>query len=83
MDNLILFIVFFVSMVIAVFLLQHENVNAYKGRNLTIDGFRGLLAPMVLLHHFTLTYNWKVEGAWMVHNLFVGNLGSIPVSLFL
>lgn len=82
MDNLILFIVFFVSMVIAVFLLQHANVNASKGRNLTIDGFRGLLAPMVLLHHFTLTYNWKVEGAWMVHNLFVGNLGSIPVSLF-
>ncbi|EIT3801845.1 acyltransferase [Escherichia coli] len=69
-------------MVIAVFLLQHANVNASKGRNLTIDGFRGLLAPMVLLHHFTLTYNWKVEGAWMVHNLFVGNLGSIPVSLF-
>lgn len=82
MDNLILFIVFFVSMVIAVFLLQHANVNASKGRNLTIDGFRGLLAPMVLLHHFTLTYNWKVEGAWMVNNLFVGNLGSIPVSLF-
>lgn len=82
MDSVILFTVFFVSMCFAAFLLRNANVNASTGRNLTIDGFRGWLAPMVLLHHFALTYNWKAEGEWAVNSLFVGNLGSIPVSFF-
>ncbi|NKG29799.1 acyltransferase [Erwinia rhapontici] len=52
-------------------------------RNELLDAFRGLLAPLVFIHHFILTYYWKTEGGWARPNdRLVSNLGSIPVSLF-
>ncbi|WP_165383338.1 MULTISPECIES: acyltransferase [unclassified Escherichia] len=81
-DNLVLITIFTICIVVASFVFNSAEINTSNNRNITIDGFRGLLAPMVLLHHFVLTYNWKAEGTWAVNSLFVGNLGSIPVSLF-
>lgn len=82
MNDIYISTVFIISLFLAAYLLRNRPVIVSKNRNLTLDAFRGLLAPMVLTHHFILTYNWKKTGVWEASDLFVGNLGSIPVSLF-
>lgn len=48
-----------------------------------MDGLRGVLALSVLVHHFYITYNWKITGEWVrPESNFLNNLGAIPVSLF-
>lgn len=82
MNNLYITILFIISLSLFAYLLRNRPIISSANRNLTLDAFRGVLAPIVLTHHFILTYNWKATGSWEVGDLFVGNLGSIPVSLF-
>lgn len=76
-----------IAFLITLFLCSRHLSKYYNheisSRNVLLDAFRGLLAPLVFLHHFLLTFHWKTSGQWGVpDNKIVSNLGSIPVSFF-
>ncbi|MFF7708697.1 acyltransferase family protein [Pseudomonas sp. NPDC007930] len=49
----------------------------------TLDGLRGLLATLVVLHHFAITWQWKLTGLWqLTPNGVINNFGAVAVSLF-
>jgi len=59
--------------------MQKEQGDRY-GR---IDSLRGYLALGVFIHHFVITFYWKVEGDWIrPPEDFFNNLGQSSVSLF-
>lgn len=83
MYNLYLLAIFSLSLFSVIKALHYLPQSVPQGRNVTLDAFRGLLAPLVLCHHFVLTYHFKVEGVWgLAKNKFVSNIGAIPVSMF-
>ena len=59
----------------------------YKTRSVSrlgcIDGLRGYLALLVFIHHFVITYYWKIEGSWTrPPEDYFNNFGQAGVSLF-
>lgn len=83
MYNLYLIVIFSLSLLLVIKALNYLPHPASQGRNITLDAFRGLLAPLVLCHHFVLTYHFKVDGVWgLAKNKLVSNIGAIPVSMF-
>lgn len=58
-------------------------LNSRPGRFLSLDGLRGLAAYSVFVHHFVVTYYWKVTGIWAdPPEAFFRNLGPVGVSIF-
>lgn len=52
-------------------------------RSSPLDALRGILATSVVFHHFFITYQWKVSGAWIrPQSDILNNMGGVPVSLF-
>jgi peptidoglycan/LPS O-acetylase OafA/YrhL len=52
-------------------------------RNSNLDALRGILASLVVAHHFYITYSWKNTGLWVKpESELLNNLGAIPVSIF-
>lgn len=48
-----------------------------------IDGLRGYLAFFVFIHHFYITWDWKVNGVWKLPSeTLYANMGVVSVSLF-
>ncbi|MBD1590277.1 acyltransferase family protein [Pseudomonas typographi] len=48
-----------------------------------LDGLRGVLATAVVVHHFAVTWQWHISGAWQTtHSRVLNNLGAVAVSLF-
>lgn len=61
------------------------QLNAFDSlyRHSPLDGLRGLLASMVFLHHFYITYTWKTTGNWIrPEGNLMNNTGAVSVSLF-
>ena len=53
------------------------------GRLVTLDGLRGFLAFSVFIHHFVITYYWKVDGVWRrPESDIYQNFGKVGVVLF-
>ena len=56
-----------------------NNSNRYP----IIDGLRGYLAIFVFIHHFVVTWYWKVSGGWgRPPETFFHNIGKVGVILF-
>ena len=54
-----------------------------SGRLVTLDGLRGFLAFSVFIHHFVITYYWKVDGVWRrPESDIYQNFGKVGVVLF-
>lgn len=52
-------------------------------RNSNLDALRGILASLVVTHHFYITYIWKNTELWVKpESELLNNLGTIPVSIF-
>lgn len=83
MTLIYLILIFILSLIFCSTILRKFFEKDHGNRNHVLDAFRGILAPLVFLHHFILTLHWKSTGAWgFPENKLVSNLGSIPVSFF-
>ncbi|MFK4751340.1 acyltransferase family protein [Oceanobacter antarcticus] len=61
------------------FLSIPESNNRFK----SIDGLRGFLAILVMLHHFVITYYWHFSGRWGdPTEIIYKNFGKVGVSMF-
>ena len=59
------------------------KVSNRVGRFETLDGLRGFLALSVYIHHFVVTYYWKVTGFWgKPPEIYYENYGRVGVALF-
>lgn len=51
-------------------------------RFVELDSVRGVLAVMVMIHHFIVNYYWQSSGVWGTPSVFVENLGRVSISVF-
>ena len=51
-------------------------------RSRQLDGLRGILACLVVTHHFYYNFSWREGGMWGTKSIPIINLGAISVSLF-
>lgn len=60
-----------------------DYLNNRPNRHGNLDGLRGLLALMVFMHHFAITFHWKTEGVWKnPPEVFFRNFGKVGVVMF-
>lgn len=73
----------FMACIILNRLNNYSNIFDSLARSSPLDGLRGLLALSVLLHHFYITYYWKVNGVWeRPETNLLNNFGAVSVSFF-
>lgn len=85
-----MFLIFYISLIIiCIYLLSVVSTKCFTvpaevmSRHSNLDALRGILASLVLTHHFYITYMWKNTGLWVrPESELLNNLGTIPVSIF-
>lgn len=84
MLELYVLICFFVSFIFSSILSNKLiSVDKCSSRNAKVDGFRGILASMVVLFHYSATYNIEKTGMWLPYDIhIIKNMGSVAVSIF-
>lgn len=77
-------ICFFVSFIVSSILCNKLiSIDQSSSRNAKVDGFRGILASMVALFHYSATYNIEKTGNWLPYDIHIlKNMGSVAVSIF-
>jgi len=83
----ITFVSFCAALLLAQFIFKYTpSLNSLanrQGRYIALDGLRGFLAFSVFIHHFIITWYWKVNGEWMrPPEDYFQNLGRAGVSIF-
>ncbi|RZL03504.1 MAG: acyltransferase [Rubrivivax sp.] len=77
---------FLACIMVASLLTKIDAYDFLKNRSArfkTLDGLRGFLAISVVIHHFALTYHWKITGKWdRPQEDFYQNYGKVGVAIF-
>lgn len=77
---------FLVALIAAHFISKNKAFSFLQARTQRygcIDGLRGYLALAVFLHHFVITWYWKVNGWWdRPPEVYFQNAGRVGVALF-